>query len=130
MGGPQSHYPVRLKESIEWLRIRPDGLYADCTAGLGGHTRAIAGSLNALGGTGRVLAVDWDEESLDLCRRNTQELAPELAGRIEYWRGRFSNLVEGLHSLGEAKDRPSSPGGQTQHVRLDGLLAESQVALG
>jgi 16S rRNA (cytosine1402-N4)-methyltransferase len=124
MGGPQSHYPVMLEESIEWLRIRPAGLYADCTAGLGGHTSAIAQRLAA----GKLLSVDWDEESLAMCRENTAAWAD----RIIYWRGKFSNLEAAIQSLGEANDRLSNPEGQTQGqqkpARLDGLLADLGVS--
>ena len=36
------HYPVLAAEVLEYLAIRPDGIYLDATAGLGGHTREIA----------------------------------------------------------------------------------------
>jgi len=115
MGGPQTHYSVMLEESIEWLRIRPDGLYIDCTAGLGGHTRAIAQRLASLGGSGKVIALDWDRDSLELCKRNTEAEAD----RIEYCWGRFSNL-------GEVLGRRSGPGSALQKV--DGLLADLGVS--
>jgi 16S rRNA (cytosine1402-N4)-methyltransferase len=111
MGGLQTHYSVLLEESIEWLRIRPDGLYIDCTAGLGGHTRAIAQRLT----TGKVIALDWDQDSLALCKANTAEYAD----RIEYCWGRFSNL-------GEVLSRLSGSEGTRRNV--DGLLADLGVS--
>ena len=51
------HYPVMLAESLEYLAIRPDGLYCDCTCGLGGHTAAIAERLTA---GGKVIAFSGD----------------------------------------------------------------------
>ena len=34
-------YSVLLKESIEGLNIRPDGIYVDCTLGGAGHSLKI-----------------------------------------------------------------------------------------
>jgi 16S rRNA (cytosine1402-N4)-methyltransferase len=82
------HYSVLLAESMEYLSIRPDGIYVDVTAGLGGHTRAIAEKLES----GRVIACDRDAESLEMARRNTVALAD----RIQYFHGRFSQLPQAL----------------------------------
>jgi 16S rRNA (cytosine1402-N4)-methyltransferase len=59
-GGGEYHLPVLLKESIDALQIKPDGVYVDCTFGGGGHSRAI---LNALGKDGRLFAFDQDEDA-------------------------------------------------------------------
>jgi len=82
-----------LAETLQYLAVRPDGRYLDCTAGLGGHTRAIAERLTA---GGVVIANDRDAQSLDVARRNTAEFAD----RIEYRHGKFSELNEaGLDGL-------------------------------
>lgn len=55
------HIPVLFNESIDALDINPDGLYADCTAGGGGHSNAI---LDRLSENGRLIAVDRDPEAI------------------------------------------------------------------
>jgi len=48
------HYSVLLAESLELLKIQPAGTYLDCTAGMGGHTRAIASAAIGSGNGDRV----------------------------------------------------------------------------
>jgi len=54
------HVPVMLKECIESLDIKPEGIYVDVTFGGGGHSREI---LNHLGEKGRLLAFDQDVDA-------------------------------------------------------------------
>ena len=54
------HVPVLLQETLDGLRIRPDGFYVDCTFGGGGHSRAI---LQQLGPKGRLFAFDQDSDA-------------------------------------------------------------------
>lgn len=54
------HVPVFLARSLEWLAVREDGTYVDCTAGAGGHSAAIAERLT----TGRLIALDRDVEAV------------------------------------------------------------------
>ena len=101
------HIPVMVSEVLEYLAIRPDGVYIDATAGLGGHLREIARRLT----TGIVIASDRDAESLEMARRNTAEFAE----RIRYHHGKFSELPETLAEEGLAK--------------ADGMLADLGVSL-
>ena len=78
------HVPVMLPEVLEYLAVRPDGLYIDMTAGLGGHTGAIAQRLT----TGKVLSLDRDAESMELARANVGSLVD----RIDFKQARFSEL--------------------------------------
>jgi 16S rRNA (cytosine1402-N4)-methyltransferase len=98
-----NHYPVLLAETLEYLAIRPDGKYLDCTAGLGGHTLAIAARLTA-GGT--LIASDRDAQSLAMAERS----AAEFADRIEFQHAQFSELQ------------------QANITGLDGLLADLGVS--
>jgi 16S rRNA (cytosine1402-N4)-methyltransferase len=81
------HYPVMLAESLEYLAVKPDGRYLDCTAGLGGHTAAIAALLTQ---GGKLIANDRDAQSLDMARKN----AAGFADRIEFQQASFSELAE------------------------------------
>lgn len=96
------HVPVLLEEVLHWLAVRPQGLYVDATAGLGGHTAAIARRLTS----GLVIANDCDAESLEQARRNTQPWAE----RIRFHQGWFSRLPEALRQMGI--------------YQVDGLLAD------
>jgi 16S rRNA (cytosine1402-N4)-methyltransferase len=100
------HYSVLLEESLEYLAIQPDGVYVDMTAGLGGHTRAIAERLE----TGFVIACDRDADSLALAQRNTEAVKD----RIRFFHGAFSKLSEALNGYGVEQ--------------VDGVLADLGVS--
>ncbi|HEX7425306.1 MAG TPA: 16S rRNA (cytosine(1402)-N(4))-methyltransferase RsmH, partial [Terriglobales bacterium] len=100
------HVSVMPRESIELLSVRPDGIYLDATAGLGGHTGLIARQLT----TGAVIANDHDTRSLEMARANT---AP-WADRICFHYGGFGSLAEAVEQAGFEK--------------VDGLLADLGVS--
>lgn len=54
------HIPVLLKECIEGLNIKPDGVYVDVTFGGGGHSKEI---LKNLGENGVLIAFDQDPDA-------------------------------------------------------------------
>ena len=53
------HIPALLRESIDGLNIRPDGIYVDVTFGGGGHSMEILKRLT----TGKLIAFDQDEDA-------------------------------------------------------------------
>ena len=55
------HNPVLLKQSVDALEVKSDGVYVDVTFGGGGHSREI---LSRLGGQGRLYAFDQDPDAL------------------------------------------------------------------
>ena len=55
------HNPVLLKETVDGLNIKPDGIYVDVTFGGGGHSKEI---LNRLGPNGKLFAFDQDKDAL------------------------------------------------------------------
>jgi len=100
------HVPVMLRECLEYLAIRPDGVYLDATAGVGGHAGAIARQLNA----GLVLACDRDAESLARAQMNTADYA----SRIHFHNVSFSLVGQALEAEGI--------------TQVDGLLADLGVS--
>ncbi len=56
------HNPVLLKETVDGLNIKEDGVYVDVTFGGGGHSREI---LKRLGPKGKLFAFDQDADALE-----------------------------------------------------------------
>ncbi|MBR6205700.1 MAG: 16S rRNA (cytosine(1402)-N(4))-methyltransferase RsmH [Oscillospiraceae bacterium] len=88
------HVPVMLRECIEGLAIRPDGVYLDGTLGRGGHSEAIARRLTE----GRLIGIDRDPQAI---REAGARLAP-FGDRVTLVHGRFSELKRILGELGIA----------------------------
>lgn len=58
-----SHYSVLLRETVDGVAVKKDGVYLDCTTGGGGHSEEILKRLRALGG-GRLFCIDRDPDAL------------------------------------------------------------------
>ena len=86
------HTPVLRDEVLASLAIRPDGCYCDGTFGRGGHTAAI---LEALGPSGRVVAIDRDPDAI---RAGQRRFAGE--SRLTLVRGSFGPLEERVRAAG------------------------------
>ncbi len=56
------HNPVLLKETVDGLDIKSDGIYVDVTFGGGGHSKEI---LKRLGENGKLFAFDQDPDALE-----------------------------------------------------------------
>lgn len=106
MSAAAAHITVLLKEAVDALAIRPDGVYVDATFGRGGHSRAI---LAALGPQGRLIAFDRDPRAIEA----GQALAAQDA-RFVLVHEPFSMLGEVLAEQGVAQ--------------LDGVLMDLGVS--
>jgi 16S rRNA (cytosine1402-N4)-methyltransferase len=63
------HISVLLKESIEALAIKPDGIYVDCTFGGGGHSKEL---LKHLGKEGKLFVFDQDADAVSNLPNDTR----------------------------------------------------------
>ena len=86
------HIPVLLNECIEGLDIRPDGIYADLTAGGGGHSSAIAAKLSD---KGRLIAFDRDPDAVKAASARLAEYSNAMVVHSNY-----SDLRSVLDDLG------------------------------
>ncbi|HCO70220.1 16S rRNA (cytosine(1402)-N(4))-methyltransferase RsmH [Mesotoga sp.] len=67
----EHHRSVMIREALHYLLgERVDGTYVDCTAGEGGHMKAI---LEATNGQARVFGLDVDREVLDIAEQNLED---------------------------------------------------------
>ena len=81
-----------LRECIDSLNIKPDGIYVDGTLGMGGHSYEIASRLT----TGRLISIDRDAIALE---RAVLRLEPFM-DRITLVHGNFRDLDDILDDLG------------------------------
>jgi len=100
------HTPVLLDEVLEWLRIRPDGIYVDATLGAAGHSEAIAARLDS----GRLISLDQDALALQI----GQERLAKFGSKVNCVLSPFSRIAEVVHELGIPK--------------VDGVLADLGVS--
>lgn len=70
------HRPVLLQEVLEFLNVRPDGIYIDATLGGGGHAEAILKVLQP--GQGKLLGIDCDPAALAVARERLQGFGEKL----------------------------------------------------
>ena len=110
MDRPQ-HVPVLLEEVLQFLNVRPGGVIADATLGLGGHSAAIA---RRLGSQGRLICFDRDPQAMALAKARLDEVRAELGSEMPEVR-----FEPRAFSEAAAVIEPGS---------LDGLLADFGVS--
>ena len=90
------HTSVLLRETIDNLQIKPDGIYVDGTLGGGGHSCEIA---SALGSHGRLIGIDQDEAAIEAAG---QRLAP-YREKVTLIRDNYCNARQALGQAGVEK---------------------------
>jgi 16S rRNA (cytosine1402-N4)-methyltransferase len=100
------HTPVLVEEVVNWLRIRPEGTYADATVGTAGHAIEIARRLT----TGRLVGLDRDPQALEIARE-----------RLKAYEGRVILVHAEFSRIGDVARELALP-------PLDGVIADLGVS--
>lgn len=87
------HTSVLLTETIEGLRIKPEGIYVDGTLGGGGHSYEIAGKLNE---NGKLIGIDQDDAAI----KAAGERLKEYGDKVTIVRSNYRNTKGVLAGLG------------------------------
>lgn len=85
------HKPVLLKECIENLNIKPDGIYVDGTLGGAGHSIEIVKRLSS---KGLLIGIDRDKDALKSAREKLKEYK-----NVKYVHGNHDEIKEILEDL-------------------------------
>ncbi len=111
MDAKDRHVPVLFQDAMDFLSVRADGTYVDCTLGMAGHAEGIA---RRLGPEGRLIGFDRDPQAMELAKERLARVANEMGDQAP----QVSLVGEEFSSIEE-------------HVKpgtLDGLLADFGVS--
>lgn len=87
-----NHYSVLLKETIDSLQVKPDGIYVDLTLGMGGHSAAILEKLT----TGKLISFDKDDFAIEKSRERLSKINTNFI----LVKSDFKYIAEELNKLG------------------------------
>ena len=86
------HKSVLLEETVDSLKIVPDGIYVDGTLGGGGHAARV---LSRLGPSGRLVGIDQDEDAVRAATEHLNDYKDKvIIVRSSY--GDIRNVLQGL----------------------------------
>ena len=91
-----NHVSVLLRETVDGLNIRPDGIYVDGTLGGGGHSLEIAKRLTA---GGHLYGIDRDMDAIEAA----SDRLKDYSDRFTAMHGNFYNAAEMLKAAGVDK---------------------------
>lgn len=101
------HIPVLVQEVLEYLHPQPGDVVVDATAGTGGHARQI---LERITPGGRLICIDRDEESLEVCRQRLRNCSDACS----FVHANFSDIDTVLNNAGIQK--------------VDGILLDAGIS--
>ena len=88
-----AHVSVLLRETLEQLNIRPDGIYVDGTLGGGGHAFEVCSRLSD---KGRLIGIDQDADAIAAAGKRLQKFKD----RVTIVRSNYCNMRRELQKLG------------------------------
>lgn len=92
-GAAMPHVPVMREEVLDYLSVRPDGVYVDCTVGTGGHALLLGKRLSP---RGTLIGIDRDPEALEVASARLSGLGC----RVRLVRAPFARLEDVLDEMG------------------------------
>lgn len=128
------HVPVMLKECIEGLNIKPDGIYVDVTFGGGGHSKEI---LKHLSEAGKLFGFDQDEDAKANAEKIENRSFTFVQANFRYLKrylklhgikqvdGILADLGISSHQIDEASRGFSTRGNAELDMRMDRSAAKS-----
>lgn len=87
------HKSVLLKETIDGLNVKPDGIYVDGTLGGGGHSYEVCARL---GEKGSIIGIDQDEAAIAAAGVRLKDFRE----KVTIVRSNYCNMKSVLHGLG------------------------------
>lgn len=90
------HKSVLLRETIEYLNVRPDGVYVDGTLGGGGHAYEVC---KRLAKRGKFIGIDQDEDAIKAATRRLSEFED----KIQIIRSNYCDMRQVLADIGIAR---------------------------
>ncbi len=88
-----NHKSVLLREAVDGLCVKGNGIYVDCTAGGGGHSAEIA---SRLGSSGTLISVDRDVDALRACMERSKDFAHTNWMPVKCDYGDIDNMLDSM----------------------------------
>ena len=88
-----NHTSVLLKETVDGLNVRPDGIYVDATLGGGGHAYEVCSRLSD---KGRFIGIDQDADAIEAAGKRLEGFGE----KVTIIRSNYRDMKPQLHKTG------------------------------
>lgn len=88
------HVTVLLHETVDYLEVKPDGIYVDCTLGGAGHSEYLLSQLT----TGHLYCFDQDMQAIDHAKIRLADAIAQ--GKVTFIHANFRKIRQELEKLG------------------------------